>query len=179
MHKNVFAIALMWLTISPMVLLFPSNFPIYVFFCLKYITSIWFSLAVLNMEGFRPPFFFLHWSSELELKKTFSSWSFSVLQKFFSTHPLHSPICNSDCLLPLNRAFKWIRVANNFCEVAFSNGVITQWCTNVVFALLVGKLKVWLKMVTCCFLGKESQRLELHSVLIWGGLGGNWSHFDR
>lgn len=69
MYKNVFAIALMWLTISPMVLLFPSNFPIYVFFCLKYITLIWFSLAILNMEGFRPPFFFLHWSSELELKK--------------------------------------------------------------------------------------------------------------
>lgn len=66
---------------------FPSNFPIYVFFCLKYITSIWFSLVILNTEGLRPPFFFLHWSSELELKKNLLFLVLFCLAKI----PLHSP----------------------------------------------------------------------------------------
>lgn len=85
-----------------------------------------------------------HRSSGLELKVCFGCFFFFFLTLFCLcifplTYPLPSPICNSDSLLPQNRAFKWIRLANNFCEVAFSNGVITQWCTNVVFALLVGK----------------------------------------
>lgn len=98
------------------------------------------------------------------------------------TLPLPSPICNSDSLLPHNRAFKWIRLANNFCEVAFSNGVITQWCTNVVFALLVGKQRSgseWQPAVrssvrpSVCLYRRAK---DLCCTLFW--FGGNRSHFD-
>lgn len=120
---------------------FPSPllvFLMYLFFCLKDTKLVWFLFAYLayfnfirlsiGLQGWSLKFYFLFFFPGPFLSR-----------KFPLIYPPPSPICNSDSLLPQNRAFTWIRLANNFCEVAFSNGVITQWCTNVVFALLVGK----------------------------------------
>jgi len=120
------------------------------------------------LSPFFPQFLFCLVSFELyslPLVHTFLSFLLGL--------PIHPPwLCNSDSLLPQNRAFKWIRLANNFCEVAFSNGVITQWCTNVILPLLVGKRGICINMVNCCFSLKESQRLVLYTfffpgVAIW------------
>lgn len=138
--KNSFGTALMCvIPFSHFPSLLFLFFSIYLFFCLK--ARDWRDSHLLL--GYMVP------SDSHELhcgSLKFSSYvSHDYLFSFlpdplpFCSFPLTYPICNSDSLLPLNRAFKWIRLANDFCEVAFSNGVITQWCTDVVFALLAGK----------------------------------------